>query len=132
MNSVCHRVMGRMLAQRMRKGSSTCGHHDDSELRIVRRFGICQQIKEAGGAKRDRRLWSNIPRRLVITRISPVSSHFAAFRLDAQPNQARAADIPHQIVDAFYQVRFGNRKPDAGQEAEIVANLQRLEDTIGR
>ena len=47
-------------------------------------------------------------------------AHVAAQHLAASPQLAAAADIPHQIVDAFYQVRFGQWTPDAQQEAEQV------------
>lgn len=55
----------------------------------------------------------------------------AAAQLGSDPAWAAAADVPHQIVDAFYQVRFGHREPNAREEAEISAQLARLEDLLG-
>ena len=57
-------------------------------------------------------------------------AHAAAQHLAASPQLAAAADIPHQIVDAFYQVRFGQWTPDAQQEAELRNKLKRLEDAL--
>jgi hypothetical protein len=54
----------------------------------------------------------------------------ASARLAASPHYVVAADIPHQIVDAFYRVRFGHQAPDEGQEAEIREKLRRLEKTL--
>ncbi len=53
-----------------------------------------------------------------------------AQQLAATPEHAVAADIPQQIVEAFYRVRFGHWRPDAQQEAEILEQLKRLEETL--
>jgi hypothetical protein len=54
----------------------------------------------------------------------------AARHLAASPQHADLAPIPARIVDAFYQVRFGHRLPDATQEAEIRLQLRQLEQGL--
>jgi len=54
----------------------------------------------------------------------------AAAQLAAAPDRAAAAAIPEAIVDAFYRIRFGQWLPDDRQEAEIAAQLQKLEQTL--
>ncbi len=54
----------------------------------------------------------------------------AARSLASSAQYAAVADIPDQIVEAFYGVRFGHRLPDAQQQAEIRRQLQTLEQTL--
>jgi transglutaminase-like putative cysteine protease len=54
----------------------------------------------------------------------------AAQRLAESPHHAALADIPHQIVDAFYRVRFGQSTLDPQQQAVIARQLKLLEETL--
>ncbi len=54
----------------------------------------------------------------------------AATRLAASPQYLDAANVPRQIADAFYQVRFGHTTLDARQEATIRAHLRQLDEAI--
>ena len=54
----------------------------------------------------------------------------AAQRLACSPQYATAADVPSQIVDLFYLVRFGHRTPSAQQEVQIRESLRLLQDVL--
>ncbi len=51
-------------------------------------------------------------------------------RLSQSPETAGLAEIPHRIVDAFYQVRFGQEVLGADQQAAIDQQLQQLEESL--
>lgn len=54
----------------------------------------------------------------------------AARRLAGE--QGSVAHIPRQIVDLFYQVRFGHRAPDRRQEQAVNDQLRQLAEALGK
>ena len=57
-------------------------------------------------------------------------AHTAKQRMIKSQSQAAAADLPDQIVDAFYRVRFGDQTPTPQQAAEIQQHLDQLEKAV--